>query len=575
MRQGINHLVLRHGIYYFRIAIPKRLQGRFRKEELKYSLRTVDKLHARQLCRSMSSNAETLFEFITSMPDLTEAQVQEISRNYFRALLEDGNELVWCLGNDPITSQPRDPNLDRNSEAEDALENESRYRTLREKGLTPPGIRSDVSNALAKIGFPDVKQSQEAFDLLCQTFMRAKVESYRVLAAKLLKQNDKEMPLDAMFAGIISTTLPAVAGQSNAVVDNHHSLDVLTDKYLSVNAGKWKGKTKLDQARSMRLLKELLGGELNVVQLTTAHVVKVRDALCLLPKNYEKKVGKLGIKELITKEGERISPKTAEKYLGMVKSFLIWLENEGYITKAPGKNVHVIYKETEKPRLPFSMTQLEKLFSSPLFRGYQSQHKRYKPGSLLTKDAEYWIPLLAIFSGLRLGEIIQTLTSDVKKQGEINFIDLAETEGSKKKLKTKYSHRRVPVHPVLVALGFMEFVESRRNKHQYLFHEFACNEKQPGTKYGKCFSRYLKNSFIKTPKTTFHSFRHNFTDALDKNSVHVTHKYAMLGHTGSEASAHYGETLPIAVLYESIKKVRYDFETLFPEYEQLNAGYGE
>ena len=117
MRQGINHLVLRHGIYYFRIAIPKRLQGRFRKEELKYSLRTADKLHARQLCRSMSSNAETLFEFITSMPDLTEAQVQEISRNYFRALLEDGNELVWCLGNDPITSQPRDPNLDRNSEA--------------------------------------------------------------------------------------------------------------------------------------------------------------------------------------------------------------------------------------------------------------------------------------------------------------------------------------------------------------------------------------------------------------------------------------------------------------------------
>ena len=68
---------------------------------------------------------------------------------------------------------------------------------------------------------------------------------------------------------------------------------------------------------------------------------------------------------------------------------------------------------------------------------------------------------------MRLGEIIQLHTADVRKEHGIMVFDVTtdsvDTAAANiKSLKTSTSQRRIPVHQALVDLGFLEFVERQR-----------------------------------------------------------------------------------------------------------------
>ena len=78
-----------------------------------------------------------------------------------------------------------------------------------------------------------------------------------------------------------------------------------------------------------------------------------------------------------------------------------------------------------------------------------------------------WIPLIALFSGARLEEIGQLLCTDVRIEEGIDYFNLLdlpnedehdEDGGHVKKLKTLDAGRRVPIHPELVAMGFLDYV---------------------------------------------------------------------------------------------------------------------
>ena len=58
---------------------------------------------------------------------------------------------------------------------------------------------------------------------------------------------------------------------------------------------------------------------------------------------------------------------------------------------------------------------------------------------------------------MRLEEICQLQAGDLKADGGINYLDVAEGEG--KRLKTASSARQVPIHAVLSDLGFLTLSE--------------------------------------------------------------------------------------------------------------------
>lgn len=64
---------------------------------------------------------------------------------------------------------------------------------------------------------------------------------------------------------------------------------------------------------------------------------------------------------------------------------------------------------------------------------------------------------------MRANEICQLKTSDLKSTDDRNlFFDVNDDTGDKK-LKTKTSRRHFPVHPELIRIGFVEYVNEMKS----------------------------------------------------------------------------------------------------------------
>lgn len=114
-------------------------------------------------------------------------------------------------------------------------------------------------------------------------------------------------------------------------------------------------------------------------------------------------------------------------------------------------------------RLPFSEEDLRALFGSPIHTGQE------RPDGC-AGEAGYWLPLMGLYTGARRDELCTLRLADIGTRGSpgenedaIHFIDI-NNRGEGKSVKNKSSIRQVPLHPELMRLGFMSFVEWRRAK---------------------------------------------------------------------------------------------------------------
>ncbi len=85
-------------------------------------------------------------------------------------------------------------------------------------------------------------------------------------------------------------------------------------------------------------------------------------------------------------------------------------------------------------------------------------------------------PAHRAFTGCRLEEIAQLQRGDIKRQFGIDIIHITtkmvepDPHGKNKQLKTDSAHRMVPIHPVLIEAGFLDYVaECRRSDNPRLF----------------------------------------------------------------------------------------------------------
>ena len=88
---------------------------------------------------------------------------------------------------------------------------------------------------------------------------------------------------------------------------------------------------------------------------------------------------------------------------------------------------------------PFASEQLSALFSSPLYTGFQADGKEHLPGDQPADDWRHWIPLIALFTGARLGEIAQLLTDDVRQLHGHWVFHITEEGDDEKNVKTEGS----------------------------------------------------------------------------------------------------------------------------------------
>lgn len=146
---------------------------------------------------------------------------------------------------------------------------------------------------------------------------------------------------------------------------------------------------------------------------------------------------------------------------------------------------------------------------------------------------------------------------DVTERDGVKLIRVRPDDHGRKKLKTKAARRAVPVHPTLARIGFRDFVERQCATGEVLFPDLEPDRRgYSGDGFQKWFGRHLIQIGAKAPKTSFHSFRHCFRDALRESDVKRDAVLALGGWAGGIEET-YGGGLKATTLAREIAKVEY------------------
>ena len=189
-------------------------------------------------------------------------------------------------------------------------------------------------------------------------------------------------------------------------------------------------------------------------------------------------------------------------------------------------------KSKDHCRDVFDKSDLTKIFSESLEYG-QDRHMR---------PQNFWIPLLALFTGARLEEICQLLVSDIKEVDGVWCIDINEDHPDKS-VKTS-EQRLVPLHPFLLELGFHRYAKSLPVDGR-VFYDLKRIDDRWGHYPSKWFGLFINRCGIEAPKNTkvFHSFRHTVASRLKELDVPVDKISGLLGHSIEQEYSRHGKKL--------------------------------
>jgi integrase len=261
----------------------------------------------------------------------------------------------------------------------------------------------------------------------------------------------------------------------------------------------------------------------------------------------------------------KVSGGTVNKQLGALQAIAGWADQNGLTPddsawSNPFSKMKV--QEEQSERTSFETSELRLLFAAPVFTKHE-----YPQGG--RGAAAFWLPLLALFTGARQAELAGLSAENVQADAETStpllYITAQAARG--KRLKTAASQRVVAVHPQLVKLGFLSFVNEvrqRDGKNAWLFPLVAPEKSRAGVAaYSKWFGRYLRARGVTDTAKVFHSFRHSVKDALRRGKVDHELREALIGHSvSSKVSGDYGAKQMLtrwgaAVLEEAVSKISY------------------
>ncbi|NRP45532.1 hypothetical protein XMV225_002714 [Aliiroseovarius sp. xm-v-225] len=325
-----------------------------------------------------------------------------------------------------------------------------------------------------------------------------------------------------------------------------------------------------DRKVAVQLFAEFVGTSTTVGNISKGHAREWVEVLYLMPtKAAQRKEfrGKTVVAILKINEHLKlptIGKTTVRKYISGVSGFYKWLKSQGYVDENIWEGLSPAVKKGRSQRATFTVPQLQQLFSSPLFVGCEEPKdiRSYSThGQYLVRDWHYWLPLLAAFTGARLGELVQLETADIKKEGDINFIRITD-EGidPQKSTKNRQSKRSVPIHSILLELGFIQYVASHAEGR--LFPELRRNTRGHFGAASKFFQSYFNRVGFE-PDTNgqtpvFHSFRHAVFDELRRNHTEPEFQ-PLVGHEHGSVTRGYGkaETLSLARRQELVEEIVY------------------
>ncbi len=324
------------------------------------------------------------------------------------------------------------------------------------------------------------------------------------------------------------------------------TLDSLIDRY-EADPGRRPGaaKSRLKRDSELRLIREFFGRRTRLSDITRPRCRSFMELLSKYPSNANKRFGDVSPTDAVALAEEKglapMSATTANAYLATLNRLMEFAAQEQWIKDNPAKKLRIKAKRsyTKNGRDPFTVDELNRIFAAPLYTGCKNDWQGYAtPGDAKPRRGRFWVPLLCLFHGMRLNEACQLTCDDVVTMDGVNVILIRGTDDETKRVKTEAWQRFVPVHPQIVQIGFLAFVQKQRanGSTSRLFPELGASDATGylSDPFSKWFARFLTKVGIPERRKTFHSFRHTYRDALREADISAERVRALGGWASGE-----------------------------------------
>lgn len=559
--QGTKYIVRRGNRFQLRLPIPVDIQPKLYRDELRWSLRTGDE----QIAKKKAFRATLLFwelcEGIRMIPNVSKAKSNEIVASYY--------DLLAQAHTPPSPLKLESFEYQANAQAWAAEDYAVEFeRKSREKSLDGYDQRL-MQETLCKLGINLTSYPYNVQRIILESVSDAYFEHANYVGQVGTTPDASQTNMEANEIDISSVQLIALAQMSSQppgpthlptqVSEEGYSLGTLIADYIEKGRkhghtpkGPW-GATSLSvNQKILGWFAEFVGPQTDVRTITKKHGREFRDAL--------RKV-KLGThtktpfsKAMTNKSEETISAATAANQFGYLKTFFSWLDAEGYIEQSPLTKLQIAvpHKQKSEEIRPFTKAEIDTLFSSPLYKGFKSPHRRDKPGTLgPVRDGFYWLPLVLLATGMRIGEASEIPIKNVAVGGATPHFLIEDA-------KTYAGSRVVPIHKFLLELGFADWVKRLEEKYggsKPLMSDFKTNGRLKNYA-SKKLGTYIDRAVSTDPTLVTHSFRHHFKDRARDALMPEYIQDQIVGHEGKKyVGDAYGKGASLEVLSEAMNTI--------------------
>lgn len=554
------YLVQTSFAHCFRRAVPVDLRPVIGLRELRYSLGTLRKREAQRTAKKLAAATSLLFDKIrtTEMSKLAPEQLTDIVHNYIKNWLKADAEEAPKNSIDDVCEYHYDMGSAYTEQMEECYLERHRGKynriahlvdmTLEAQGLTLEDVGSSHDELCHEIATATLSLLQSRLALASSKVIKAEE-----ITNDLLKQ----YPATPTAQPVI----PAIEEDD----DGNELLRNVVERYCAENEREnWKPKTAKENRAALQLFLDFVGHDIKCNQLSYKLIRNYKDALSKLPPNRNKDSRYKGksIQELLAMDCEPMKTNTANKMLNRLSGFLETARKEGFVKENYAADMTFKKRRSAKDkRSPYTHEDLIALFHSEQYTN--DTHE---------KPFQFWAPIIALFTGMRVNEIAQLHLDDIHNQDGVWVFDINNNTDDKK-VKNQNAKRKIPLAPFLVkTLRLPDYVAKlRADGEQRLFPEITRHRDG----YGQRISRWFngdggKSKFIgyrrqcgiestKDVRKDFHSFRHTAIDHLKQKlheGVNVDCMLYVNGHgvRDSETFKRYGTDFKPTMLFETVTK---------------------
>jgi len=577
--------------YYFGSYIPLDLLHLYDGRKMfRISLRCGNKVISKKICLYLYQQTETIYNQIRMGKSLTINDIKEILRIEVRKQIKHTQH--FYLGTNVFDEEQKKQSLEvvstRETKMKEDLSGENIKGYEKELDKKLEGILSslDIEIETNSINYKNLRRQfiqiyQLRFDWI-RTIIKETgkfdEDSFRREVDEKLKvslfpdlQSNQPLPIIENY-GIPEPIEPYLVS-SNSVevkynkVENSKLIREVVDEFLVLRKGVV-GEKLLDEYKVLTNEFIEIIGNIPVSLLSKDSIRKYIKTQIKLPINRRKnpRYRDLSVDEIMKlKDVKPQSRVNVNKCLTRLTTFMRFGVSQGYIKEnyIDGMKIPIPKTEERKKREPFSPEDLVKILNPQTYLGWTIDFglktKSDKPNVVKYQNPFYWSFLIGIFSGMRTNETSQLRIEDIVKKENVWMISIDETGG--KRVKTTSSIRKVPVHPTLISLGFIDYVKIIKSKgFDRVFPELT--KQRDG--YSQKISQHYNEKFLPSigiwekQVKVLYSTRHTFINRCYNKGVDRDILKSIVGHEPDFTMDVYGgNPFTPKQLYKEISKVSY------------------